>query len=97
MCLPAGGFDQSRGYASSDSRSIGKRGQGEFIFGERRTTVIVPHGVRWQPGERKAAQIAVVNFGSDMHRPAGPDLCSSAAENSRQRNAQFAIFHGCLF
>lgn len=42
MCLLAGGFDQSRGCASSDSRSIGKRMEGEFIFGEGRTTLIVP-------------------------------------------------------
>lgn len=46
MCLPAGGFDQSRGCASSDSRSIGERAEGEFIFGERRTTLIVLRGVR---------------------------------------------------
>lgn len=45
MSLPAGGFDQSCGCASSDSWSIRKHVKGEFIFGERRTTLIVPRGV----------------------------------------------------
>lgn len=46
MCLPAGGFDQSRGAPPQTAGRSGCTWKGSLFWGRRRTTLIVPRGVR---------------------------------------------------